>query len=241
MKDWDQFGADYDLAPFEGRPAVYGVASSPRTGSHYLGHLFRACGDMGAPLEYLHPRHLPAWGERLGTAGGGATLEALFRRRTSPSGWFGFKAHRAQFAAAADDPGVRAALGRPRWIRIVREDVLAQAISLVIAKQSMSPISFRPATGAPAYDRSAIAAALARVIDDAAGWDDFFAREGGTPPRIPYEALVAEPLAVLNVARAHLNLPALATLPDGDWMPARQAMAINAQWRARYLEETARG
>lgn len=232
---WDQFGPAYDLPPFDGRARVYLIASSPRTGSHYLGHLFRACGDMGAPLEYLHPRHLADWGERLGTAGAAETLRAVQRRRTSPSGWFGVKAHWAQFAAVEEAPAVE------RWVRIVRQDALDQAISLVVAKQTRSPISFRPATGELAYDRAAIAAALARLATDAAGWDDFFAAEGVTPLRIAYEDLVARPLAALNAARAHLGLLVLAALPDGDGMPARQATATNARWRARYLEETAGG
>lgn len=230
---WDQFGPDYDLPPFEATPRTYLIASSPRTGSHWLGHLFRACGDMGAPLEYLHPRHLAEWGARLGTEGTADTLRAIQRRRTSPSGWFGIKAHWAQFAAVEAVPAVE------RWVRIVRVDAVGQAISLVVAKQTRSPISFRPAEGAVRYDRAAIGAALARLAADAAGWDDFFARERVTPLRIAYEDLVARPLDGLNAARAHLDLPALSTLPDGDGMPARQATATNALWRARYLEETA--
>ncbi|KQS57673.1 hypothetical protein ASG17_02905 [Brevundimonas sp. Leaf363] len=230
---WDQFGPAYDLAPFDGAARTYLIASSPRTGSHWLGHLFRACGDMGAPLEYLHPRHLADWGERLGTAGAAQTVRAIQRRRTSPSGWFGVKAHWAQFAAA---PGAAAV---ERWVRIVRDDALDQAISLVVAKQTRSPISFRPSSGALIYDRAAITAARVRLAQDAAGWDDFFARERVTPLRIAYEDLVARPLDALNAARAHLDLPALSTLPDGDGMPARQATATNALWRARYLEETA--
>jgi len=239
--DWDQFGPDYDLPPFEGRPSVYLIASSPRTGSHYLGHLFRACGDMGAPLEYLHGRHLADWGRRLGAEGPAETLRALYRRRTSPSGWFGIKAHWAQVAPLAEDAAVQGVLGVRRWVRIVREDALDQAISLVVAKQLKSPISFRAATGAADYDPAAIRAALARLSRDAAGWDDFFARRGVTPLRITYEDLAARPLEALNAARAHLGLPPRTTLPDGDWMPARQATALNARWRARYLEETADG
>jgi LPS sulfotransferase NodH len=104
MQSWDQFGAAYDLAPYDGWPATYLIASTPRSGSHYLGHLLFETGLFGSPLEYLHPAHLATWQDRLGTRDVASTLRALFRRRTSASGWFGIKAHWSHFNAASTAP-----------------------------------------------------------------------------------------------------------------------------------------
>jgi LPS sulfotransferase NodH len=236
--DWDQFGPDYDFPPYAGRPRVFVLASSPRTGSHYLGHLLHATGDMGAPLEYLHCAHLARWAEALGTDGEAKTLRALMGRRTAPSGWFGLKAHWAQFQPFAAAAEVQAALDVQGWIHITRADALDQAISLVIAKQSKAPISFRAVQAQPTYDRAAITAAMARLARDRDGWERFFAARGMQPLRIAYDRLTAEPEAAVAAIRLRLGLPPAPSGRARPWMPQRQATARNADWRARYLTET---
>ena len=235
---WDQVGPDYDYPPFAGRPRVFAIASSPRTGSHYLGHLLHATGDMGAPLEYLHDKHLARWAQALGTEGDVETLRALMGRRTAPSGWFGLKAHWAQFQPFAAAGEVQAALDVRVWIHIVRDDALDQAISLVIARQTKAPISFRPTEGEPVYDRAAITAALARLAQDRDGWDGFFTARGIQPLRIAYDRLTTEPEAAVAAIRTRLGLGPAPPGRAPAWMPQKQGTALNAAWRARYLMET---
>jgi LPS sulfotransferase NodH len=238
MQSWDQFGAAYDLAPYDGWPATYLIASTPRSGSHYLGHLLFETGLFGSPLEYLHPAHLATWQDRLGTRDVASTLRALFRRRTSASGWFGIKAHWSHFAPISADPFLLGLLDLRHHIRIVRQDRLAQAISFVIAEQTQSWISFNAASTAPSYDPEAIAAALRLIETQSLAWDDYFRRSGVVPVEIAYEALMAHPAEAVDGLRAVFGLESIPATRRAVRMPEMQASAQNAEWHARYRQSS---
>jgi LPS sulfotransferase NodH len=59
MTNWNQFGAAYDFPDFSGAFRNYLIASTPRCGSHYLGHLLRATGRLGSPLEFFPEAESP--------------------------------------------------------------------------------------------------------------------------------------------------------------------------------------
>ena len=48
MTDWTQFGSSYDYPCFESQPRTYLIASTPRSGSHYLGHKLMRPAHMAA-------------------------------------------------------------------------------------------------------------------------------------------------------------------------------------------------
>jgi len=149
MAQWDQFGQDYDHPPFEGTPRLYLIASTPRSGSHFLGHQLLQTGALGSPLEYFHKPHLERWAAEFGTTDFPSTMARLYARRTSPSGWFGAKAHWTQFIPIAQRPNLLSFLGIQTYIEIVRRDRIAQAISFVIAQQTKAWISFHDQQGEP--------------------------------------------------------------------------------------------
>jgi LPS sulfotransferase NodH len=209
------------------------VASTKRSGSHYLGHLLQATGRMGSPLEYL--LHLPAWRDRLGAADEASALRELFRRRTSPNGWFGVKAHWDHFAELQEKPEVWALLRPERYIYIRRRDVLSQAISFVIAKQTKSWISWQKEEQAePRFDAPAIARAIAAFERENRLWERCFTRMGISPVRIVYEDLVADPGESLNRALAECGLAPEPNAPAVD--VKRQASVRNDVWRERFLK-----
>ena len=236
QRGWDQFGPEYDLPPFGGRARTYVIASTRRSGSHMLGHLMLATGRLGSPLEYLQPSNLGAWQERLGTDSPAATVRALMARRSSADGWFGVKAHWPHVEAALADPELVAALDVRDWVRIVRRDKVAQAVSLVIAGQTGAWISFVRARRRPEYDRDAVASALRSVHAADAAWDQFFAASSADPYVVVYEELLADPDAVLAGVCERLGVPA----PTEPVRAAteRQATDVNEEWRARFLAET---
>jgi LPS sulfotransferase NodH len=91
---WNPFDSECDLPRYVGRPAhQYLIASSQRSGSYLLSYLLRETGQLGFPLEYLHPEHAPMWRQRFGVSSMNEVILNLFERRTSPNGWFGIKAH----------------------------------------------------------------------------------------------------------------------------------------------------
>ena len=230
---WDQFGPDYDLPAFHGDARTYVIASTARSGSHMLGHLMHATGALGSPLEYLHPKHLATWQERLGTGSPAETLRALMARRTSPSGWFGVKAHWQHMAPALRDDELMAVLDVRDWVRITRQDEVAQAVSLAIARQTGAWISFHETRREPEYDRALVAECLDSVQAAEGRWQRFFASRGVEPHVVVYEELLAEPDAEIAQVCRRLGVP----VPDEPLQAGtqRQATDVNDAWRARFL------
>lgn len=237
MREWDQFGQDYDHPLFEGNPRLYLIASTPRCGSHYLGHLLLQTGSLGSPLEYFNSPHLRKWQEQFGTPNFASTMAALYRRRTSPSGWFGVKAHWDQFEPIAQHESLRSFLNIETYIEIIRRDRIAQAISLAIAQQTQAFISFHRAQGEPHYDFTTIRR-MVEALDRHVGlWRSFFATAGITPLTVDYEDLTSNPEAAIERIMAHFGVTRVNAGPR--WQPERQTSDLNARWQERYLADLA--
>ena len=238
MTAWDQFGPDYDFPDFPGLPKSYLIATTPRCGSHLLGHLLAATGMLGSPLEYFSKGRLRDWQERLNARDRAELFTTLFRRRTSPSGWFGVKAHWPQFAQIANDLPVFELFNFQRFVHIERRDQLAQAISWVIAQQSAAWISFHAASEEPTYNFAAIENAL-QVIDAQTGtWKQFFADQAIEPLTVIYEDLVADPDATVDRVLAHCGVDRDPAHARPTSQPRQQASARNHEWAHRYRQES---
>jgi LPS sulfotransferase NodH len=235
---WDQFGEDYDQPPFEGAPRTYLIASSPRSGSHFLGHLLLETGALGSPLEYFEGTHLHKWMALLGTKDFRTTMACIRARRTSPTGWFGAKAHWGQFAPIANSETLLRFLDISKYIVIRRRDLTAQAISFVIARQTQSWISFHDSKIEPHYDFAAIRSAMTWMEQDANSWADFFHAHAIAPLVVDYEDLVADPETAVDRILAHCGANRRGHAPPR-WQPQRQASDVNARWQDLYRRDLA--
>lgn len=237
--NWDQFGPDYDHPPFEAKPHTYLIASTPRCGSHFLGHLLFATGVLGSPLEYFHEGHARRWRELLGAEDFQAMMTALFRRRTSPSGWFGVKAHWGQFVPVARDRDQLAFMNFSRHIEIRRRDRVAQAISHEIARQTKAWISFHRVERTPDYDFARIHETRLALDTHVRRWSDYFRNARIDPIVVEYEDLIGDPEAVVAAILSDFGLAGTEN-PHRKWLPERQASDINVEWKDRYLADLAR-
>ena len=189
----EQFAADMDLAPFNGAPRIYLIASTPRCGSHFLGHALARTGHFGVPLEYLGDRNLTGWRARFGPEDDAAILRHLIACRTSPSGWFGIKAHWSQFERCADRALFAAHGGVDRTIFLYRRDLLAQAISYLRAAQSGQFISGAARQAEPRYDCARILARARSILSQNRAWSRYLREEFDNPVlTVVYEDLVAD-------------------------------------------------
>jgi LPS sulfotransferase NodH len=235
---WDQFGADYDHAPFVGKPRTYLIASTPRSGSHFLGHLLFNTGALGSPLEYFEPEHARKWVAKLGAEDFETVLTRLYQCRTSKSGWFGVKAHWSQFAPIAAIDELLQFLDIRTYIAIRRRDRLAQAISVVVAQQTQAWISFQAAGREPVYNFSSIRAAISMIDSQVSKWDAFFAANLISPLIVDYEDLVIDPDSVVEKIMRDLGVAGHGRNRTSR-IPARQASALNDRWREQYLRDLA--
>jgi LPS sulfotransferase NodH len=166
----------------------------------------------------------------------GAYLDHLVRHRTSANGVFTTKLHWNQHEAMTRAGLSVDAFPQPvSWVHVMRNDRLAQAVSLARARQSgqwsATQVVRRRRPYEPWFDAAAISTALAEVVESAAGWDGFFARSGITPIRVAYEDLVADYPGTMTSLFDRLGLD-VSVEPEPPTQ--RQADAISASWVERY-------
>jgi LPS sulfotransferase NodH len=235
---WNPFDSECDFPRYAGRPAhQYLIASSQRSGSYLLSYLLRETGQLGFPLEYLHPEHAPMWRQRFDVGSMNEVILKLFEWRTSPNGWFGIKAHWPHYVWARKQ-GVDDVLRLGRFIRMERKDRLAQAVSLALARKTGAWVSLQQNGAAPPYDSAAIAGALDTLDRHSRAWDEWARSNGIEPIHILYEDLVADPLGVVNRVLDEFGLDQVDELPP---VPLKkQASAVNGEWIRRYNTRTER-
>lgn len=236
----EQFADALDVADAPSPMSTLVIASTPRSGSHMLGHMLQQTGLFGVPFEYAMPDNLEVWKRKLGTKGLDDTLDAIMWRRTTRNGVFCIKLHYEHLQTFG---GLAEALRRfpnPRLVRIVREDVLAQAISFV--KASQTGIWLHGQAGNPdaaSYDREAIHAALQKVVLDNASWSYDIAHAGLRAPTVIFEELLADLPSCARKVADHVGVAFDETSTPLAAATTRQSdKSERDTWKARYLSET---
>ena len=196
MPSFDQFSPDHDFE-YSGPARIhYLLCSTPRSGSHFLGHLMYATGALGYPLEYFHVSHFANWCTLSGHSNPPEVIQYIKTRRTSPNGCFGIKAHFDQFSHMCRLVTFDEVLPDCKFISIDRHDVLAQAISLAKAKHTAAWISFHKKTGEATYQGRVIDEALLQVIRQIISWSTFFSQRREEVLQVKYEDLCSNPKTV---------------------------------------------
>jgi LPS sulfotransferase NodH len=187
-----QFEPEHDFPPFTGQPRIYVIASTPRSGSHMLGHVLHQTGKLGWALEIFSPRNFAEWRRRLNTSGVEDTLAELKRRRTSPNGVFGIKLHYQHVVELGGIQRVQALLPEARYVLLRRVNVLAQAVSYAKAKQTDVWFSGMQPQGEATYDYGLIEASLRRVLLDTTAWHHLLATAGLPLMDLSFEAVLRD-------------------------------------------------
>lgn len=166
------------------------LCTTPRCGSHFLGHMLHQTGDFGYPLEYMNPGNWQVWRQRAAEAGYQSPLDYIKSIRTGPNGVFGIKLHHEHlelFLQEEPDPLAY------RFIHITRQDLLAQAISFAKAQQTNSWISDMEPTTQAHYDYAQTAAKMSDISQGNAYWTAFLASNGVSSLPITYEETAKAP------------------------------------------------
>lgn len=136
----DSMSARYDLPPQDATRRFL-IVAEPRSGGSLVAEALRLCGHAGVPFEYLNPRLMRAYGQRLGRVGDvpfEEYFDFLLRHRTTPNGVFAIKALVDHVAAFLKRGPQAEALMRSfdRYVILRRRDKLAQAVSYFRATTS---------------------------------------------------------------------------------------------------------
>jgi LPS sulfotransferase NodH len=208
----DLLGPEHDAPATNKRakPSLsYLVCSTPRSGSGLLCRGLAAAGSFGAPIEYFNPLHRHVLSERWGCETDlHSYLRSLHVRRTSADGLFGSKLHWAQMARlrAEFDPRLEdesdsafpyalfeAVFPAPRFVRIVRDDGEAQAISYWRALSSnvwsVNAASLDSPPDPPPYDFDGIESCRKEIRTGDSCWDWLLSSAEIEPLTVTYEEL----------------------------------------------------
>ena len=191
-------GAQFDQPPSPVSAKVF-VCATGRTGSWLLCRAMTHHG-IGIPHEYFNARHTRIIGPRVGikTLSEGVRLQsdvvarqaymgALLGLRTV-NGIFSAKMHWGQYASYLNNTEGDALLQKSHFIHLYREDLLAQAISFHISRQTgrwglgMERDTV-PAERPRFFDLDLIEENLKALAEADMNWRLFFAHNGITPPR----------------------------------------------------------
>ena len=233
----DQFSSVHDF-PTTGAPrSILVIASTPRSGSHMLGHTLKQAGRFGFPLEYVHPSNLAKWKELLGTSDLADTLKQIQLRRTSPNGVFSIKLHYSHLAELGGLERVKRLLPNAQFVLLKRRDVLRQAVSYHIAAQTGVWIEGQQPVGEAHYDFRAIDKCLRRLLQDNAGWSYTLATDGCPFLEVDFDSAKKDLRAtILQIARfAEIEIApeqAPTTAPT-----KKQSNLLTDEWCARFVAE----
>lgn len=232
----EQFDPKHDLVST--KPTVrYVLCTTPRSGSHFLGHLLQRFGCFGYPLEYFNPLNFPEWQKRAAAEGKAKVVEFLESKRTSPNGCFGIKVHYSHLPHAVAVIGLRPLIENWRFILLRRRDVLGQAISWTRASQTGAWISGMPERAPASYDRTAVAYRLTLVLEHTAGWQRFLAENGVLPLELTYEDVMASPAdAVARIADL-LSVELRDSPLTGDLRTEVQRSRASDDWRDKFTAD----
>jgi LPS sulfotransferase NodH len=214
----------------------YVVCSSPRSGSTYLTLLLESTGLLGKPYEWLrgdggrpHPDYTDY------PTGPQDQLEQLLRDGGTPNGVVALKMFPEHFDKRTESLWAER-LPSLQYVRLVRQDLLGQAISLSMARQTDSYAYWTPERREPVYNREHIRNCMEFITTGDARWRLFFAKNNISPLFITYEDFTPAPQEVVNRVAALVGVD---NAPI-DWSLLNirvQRDERNAQWRERYVED----
>ncbi len=216
------------------------IASTPRCGSHLLGHTLLSTQKFGFPLEYANPVNVKKWMEIYSETDFDAVLGKLMMSRTSPNGVFSIKTHYAHLDMFGGFQGLVSRLPNPYFVLLSRNDLLAQAISLAIARQSGVWISGQqPKNSKLVYDAAEIEFCLKRTILHNGAWKYLL-----TSHSVPFIELSFSDVKkdvksavqkISELMNVDVDLNELPSTPP----TKRQSDTINQEWSERFLKEGA--
>ena len=234
----DQFSSEHDYRHQTETQKTLVIASTVRSGSHMLGHLLHQTDAFGFPLEYANRKNLDEWKARLNCKTLPEVLKALQARRTSSNGTFGIKIHYSHVQEFGGFKAMCDLLPNPHFVLLTREDVMAQAVSLAVAKQTGAWISEqgKPVSD-PDFRFDDIEAGLRRVCLENASWRYSLAASGCKYMELNFSDVrsntVNTVLRIADFMGIDVESPKIPTSP----VTKRQSNELNKKWLARFQQE----
>lgn len=220
------FFADKDRSEFTRLPyrkanvAVgYVICITPRSGSTFLTHLLRENRFYGFPNEWFN---FDAIGEVIsenGIVNFDQYLTYIWKNYSSETGIFGVELSYPQFASLHEIAPLENVIGENfKWFYLVRENIVAQAISLYIAEFTGYFHSCMEKSGdiTPVYNTEKIMNNINMLVNQEAAFERLFKARKVTPVRISYESMMMDKCATIALFRNALGVGSDAEIVDSE-------------------------
>lgn len=232
----DQFSESHDFPRVDKPSKVLIIASTPRCGSHMLGHALHATGCFGFPLEYTQPANFAEWRRRF--AGCDDVLTEIQRRRTSPNGVFGIKIHYSHIAEYGGFTHVMQRFPDAYFVFLFRKEALKQAVSLSIAQQAGVWISGQePINPTAEYDFDRINKCMRRILLENAGWRYLLAAHGCRFIEVEYEDVRSDIGGTVMRIASFMDVAVDAERIPSAPVTKKQGLDINTLWAERFVKD----
>jgi LPS sulfotransferase NodH len=211
------------------------ICTTARSGSNLLSDAMTATGLLGAPKEYFNYRGRRRYGEADYPDDPRKQIELVLRHATSPNGTYAIKTFFWQSEKTIRRVDWTRELPNLHYIFLTRSDLLGQAISLAISRQTGQFRSTDPSSIEPVFDAQSIRRCIRELAAENAKWEEFFAQRGILPLRLRYEEIVQRlSETVVSIG----EFARISVSPDPHWQSRLQVQRkdINSNWRGRYLQ-----
>ena len=215
------------------------IASTPRSGSHMLGHALGKTGAVITPFEYCNPANLAEWKRLLEVSDTRDAIREIMRRRTNTAGIFSIKAHFSHCRVLGGASDFLRFFPNSKVVFIRRPDALRQAISYSVALQTQVWIDGQELVGTEArYDPQQIEKCLEDVAIQNACWTSSFAECGLTPLHVDFDRLQTDlPCELKRILRfTGIELP-LDVLPETAPTRSQNVPSRTEDWVRRFSQE----
>jgi LPS sulfotransferase NodH len=194
---------------------------------------------LGRPSEYFsrwvmpgafpdEPQNVPSW------------AHLAFRHGRTENGVLSIKIFPEHFQELQREIRFSEWFGSPRWVWLSRLDLVGQAISYVMAKQTRAYQAQTTPITEPRYDGAAIARDVQSLAARDAQWAAYFARTRIAPLRLIYEEIEHDALGTVQKIAEYtgirLNDPPLRAAVSLQ----KQRGSLSAEWRERFYLEFGR-
>ncbi len=214
------------------------IASTVRSGSHMLGHALHQTGAFGFPLEYVNEKNLQRWKQIFNTQSLGDTLSQIQKHRTSPNGVFGIKIHYSHLHQFGGFDNLKKYFVNPAFVWLTRDDMMAQAVSLSIAKQTGAWISQQNVENDEMhFDAKQIDNGLRRVIFENASWQYVLNASGSRFMHVNFADVKSNTASVIRQIADFMQVEVDTTNLPNKPVTKKQSKQINQLWIEKFQQQ----
>lgn len=234
----DQFSKRYDLPGLDKPSKFLIIASTPRCGSHMLGHALQKTNSFGFPLEYTNPINFPEWQKRFGKEDFQDVLAEIQKVRTSPNGVFGIKIHYSHIKQYGGFARLQETFPNAFYVLLTRNDILKQAISLAIARKTGVWISGqKPVNENPEYEFKHIHKCLRELIVYNSSWRQVLRENRCNYIEMNFDFVVKNIASSIEQVAQFMDVEVKTELIPTQQVTKKQSNSINSEWEKRFLHD----